>query len=454
MKFLLPSLFIFLLFIARAHAASPGDVVINEIAWMGTTNYHGDEWMELYNNTEGPISLEGWVLGSTDGKPNISLGGVVSSGDFFLLERTDDTSVSDKQADQIYTGVLGNSGEHLELLDAQGNLIDNVNAWGKVLWEGFGGDNETKHTMERKDPKLAGSDHGNWATSADAGGTPKAQNSIYIVQNSPISDPPPSPSLPSPPAPPSESTATSTPQSSPPPPDGADGGSAAGQAQPATSTLVELPPPTYPSNIFINEIMPSPLGPDELEEWIEIINESDETADISEWQIKDTLGNISTYILGTIMPAKSFIVLSRPTTKITMNNDNDAIQLIRPDGELIQTVPYKKAPKGKSYVRSKGVWKWSSVPTPGSTNIVPAPPKQTGTIEDVKKVIKKTMTTNSNSATTTTNDSVVAPSSSSSLTVAIGNAAPQNQNTFVYIIAPLIALLSAAFVFLLKKRLS
>jgi len=153
MKFLLPSLFIFLLFIARAHAASPGDVVINEIAWMGTTNYHGDEWMELYNNTEGPISLEGWVLGSTDGKPNISLGGVVSSGDFFLLERTDDTSVSDKQADQIYTGVLGNSGEHLELLDAQGNLIDNVNAWGKVLWEGFGGDNETKHTMERKDPK-------------------------------------------------------------------------------------------------------------------------------------------------------------------------------------------------------------------------------------------------------------------------------------------------------------
>lgn len=446
MKFLLPSLFIFLLFIARAHAASPGDVVINEIAWMGTTNYHGDEWVELYNNTEGPISLEGWILGSTDGKPNISLGGVVSSGDFFLLERTDDTSVSDKQADQIYTGVLGNSGEHLELLDAQGNLIDNVNAWGKVLWEGFGGDNEAKHTMERKDPKLAGSDPGNWATSADVGGTPKAQNSIYVVQNSQISDPLPPPSPPSPPTPPSEPTATSTPQSSQ--------KLAAGQAQPATSTPVELPPPTYPSNIFINEIMPSPLGPDELEEWIEIINENDESADISEWQIKDTLGAINVYILGTTMPAKSFIVLSRPTTKITMNNDNDAIQLIRPDGELIQTVPYKKAPKGKSYVRSKGAWKWSSVPTPGSTNIVPAPPKQTGTIEDVKKIIKKTMTNNSNSTTTTTNNSVIAPSSSSSLTAAIGNAAPQNQNTFVYIIAPLIALLSAAFVFLLKKRLS
>ena len=201
--------------------------------------------------------------------------------------------------------------------------------------------------------------------------------------------------------------------------------------------------------------MPSPLGPDELEEWIEIINESDETADISQWQIKDTLGAINAYVLSATIPSKSFIVLSRPITQITMNNDNDAIQLIRPDGELIQTVPYKKAPKGKSYVRSKGVWKWSSVPTPGSANIVPAPPRQTGTIEDVKEVIRKTTTDNNDSAVaTTTVNAAATPSSSSSLTAAIGNAAPQNQNTFIYILASLIALISAAFVLLLKKLLS
>ena len=44
-----------------AHAASPGDVVINEVAWSGSVAAAADEWIELYNNTDQPIDLSGVV---------------------------------------------------------------------------------------------------------------------------------------------------------------------------------------------------------------------------------------------------------------------------------------------------------------------------------------------------------------------------------------------------------
>lgn len=170
-------------------------VVINEIAWMGTQANSTDEWIELYNNTEEEIDLSGWFLKATDGTPEIELTGIISPNDFYLLERTDDTTVSDIPADQIYTGALGNEGEELELWrkDEEGNLIlvDKVSCKkdteGNCL-EWFAGDNLTKQTMERI--KLSKSDFDNWANNNlitrngldvqnnPINGTPKAENSV------------------------------------------------------------------------------------------------------------------------------------------------------------------------------------------------------------------------------------------------------------------------------------
>ena len=138
-----------------------------------------------------------------------------------------------------------------------------------------------------------------------------------------------------------------------------------------------------------------------------------------------------------------------------MNNNNDAIQLIRPDGELIQTVTYQKAPKGKSYVRVKGVWGWSAVPTPGSANILPIPPKKTGTIRDVKKIVKKITANNTgDSAVTNARDnSAVGTSSPLTASVRETTSIKSSPNLTVFI-ASLIAFLSAFFIFLLKRRLS
>ncbi|MBA7599010.1 hypothetical protein ES703_06037 [subsurface metagenome] len=122
-------------------AANPSDVLINEIAWMGTKTSYNDEWIELYNNTNSPINLEGWAL------KGVALTGTIKASGFYLLERTDDNSVPDIPADQIYTGALNNKCETLELYDSSGKLIDSV-----ICQDGWlAGDNSTKQTMERKD---------------------------------------------------------------------------------------------------------------------------------------------------------------------------------------------------------------------------------------------------------------------------------------------------------------
>lgn len=151
-------------------------VIINEIAWMGTEVSFNNEWLELFNNTNQDIDLTGWILRAVDGIPEINLKGVILAKNFYLLERTDDNTVPEVTSDQIYTGALGNSGEDFKFFDNLGKLIDSVTC--EDGW--FSGDNETKQTMERKNPLLLGNNSENWATSQDPGGTPKNQNSQFV----------------------------------------------------------------------------------------------------------------------------------------------------------------------------------------------------------------------------------------------------------------------------------
>jgi len=100
-KFFRPFLVLLAIF-AGGEAFAIREVVISEIAWMGTAASTSDEWIELRNTASQVIDLTGWTLRSADGTPTITLTGSIQANDFFLLERTDDTSTS-VAADQIQT---------------------------------------------------------------------------------------------------------------------------------------------------------------------------------------------------------------------------------------------------------------------------------------------------------------------------------------------------------------
>ncbi len=168
-----PAVFILGIAVLAMPMAAFASVVINEIAWMGTINLANDEWIELYNNGDSDINLEGWILIAADGTPNINFSNatnkIIPAGDFFLLERTDDTSVPDIPADLIYTGALLDSGENLIIKDNNGNVINAVDASGG--WPA--GDKITRQTMQW-----------NGAIWITATATPKAANANASSQSS------------------------------------------------------------------------------------------------------------------------------------------------------------------------------------------------------------------------------------------------------------------------------
>jgi hypothetical protein len=127
-------------------------VIINEIAWGGTASDAADQWVELFNITDQPINLTGWSLIALDGQLSVTLTGVINAEDYFLLERTDDNTVSDIPADVIYTGAMDQSGEVLQLLDVAGNLVDTANLAGGPWPAGSLGPGN--YSMERADPAL------------------------------------------------------------------------------------------------------------------------------------------------------------------------------------------------------------------------------------------------------------------------------------------------------------
>ena len=140
-------------------------LIMNEVAWMGTSEQWQNEWIELYNEEDRTINLKGWILKNQNENLLIQLQGSIEPFSYFLLERTDDSTLPEIEADQIYKGNLNNRGEYLILLNENGETIDELDC--SLGWPA--GDNEAKRTMERKNDS--------WQTSFVTGGTPKKANS-------------------------------------------------------------------------------------------------------------------------------------------------------------------------------------------------------------------------------------------------------------------------------------
>ena len=134
------------------HTVSEGDIVINELMWMGAFGDKRDEWIELRNMTDREIDLSGFRIEGAGqgggGHIQIPRGYSIEAGGYFLItrEKWNKTAIgldSDLDKDEGYTHVSGmglqNGGEKLVLQDAEKNAIDVAWKNNKMWPDGFDG---------------------------------------------------------------------------------------------------------------------------------------------------------------------------------------------------------------------------------------------------------------------------------------------------------------------------
>jgi len=111
----------------------PGHVVISEL-YIDAYNDTGSEWIELYNPTNRPVNISGWILNISDGT-NIVLpvGSIISPHGFFLITDTGwDTFKDNKSwpsADYQASMDLNDVEGWVILKNSAGHAVDTV-GWG------------------------------------------------------------------------------------------------------------------------------------------------------------------------------------------------------------------------------------------------------------------------------------------------------------------------------------
>ncbi len=284
---------------SQGSLAAKNRVILNEIAWMGTTSSASDEWIELKNISGTEIDLTGWQLldKNQDIKIIFPKGAKLLFNGFFLLERTNDETVTGKAADLIYTGGLSNTNEALYLFDGSCQLQDEVLT--SSNWPA--GNNSSKRTMERKSDL-------SWQTSFNPGGTPKSENSLGYVETP---------------------TYISSGEGS------------------------NSPLPTY-LKILISEIQIFPAG----ERFIELYNPNNQNIDLTDWYIqrKTATGTSwnslvsSTKFIGKSIQQQDYFLIARTATlnpDILLGNltlsENNVILLKNPNQEIVDKVGWGQA---------------------------------------------------------------------------------------------------------------
>jgi hypothetical protein len=149
-------------------------VLLSEIAWMGTDAGANNEWIEIYNFDTSPADLTGWTLTSADGSIAIILEGILQPHAVGVLERTDDTTLPGVTALLTYTGALANGGTTLTLKDENGAVSDQ--AVGGSDWEAVGGSNE----IPKKTPQRTRT--GTWITASPTPGAENSETNEVVTQ--------------------------------------------------------------------------------------------------------------------------------------------------------------------------------------------------------------------------------------------------------------------------------
>lgn len=189
----------------KGGSVSHGDIIINEIMWMGSGKSKSDEWIELRNMTDREIDLTDFVIMKYDSTstyaPMVTLPvAKIGARGYFLIANyapgDEQSQLKDTVIPDFVTTGMDLSDTHLQLLltDNLGNPLDTAWDYDNDLsaGEGEGLLDETAgkyYSMERTSIPGKGDDPLNWYTCIDAAsgsdffiagadvrGTPGAQN--------------------------------------------------------------------------------------------------------------------------------------------------------------------------------------------------------------------------------------------------------------------------------------
>ncbi len=333
---------------ATVTATAPASltILINEIGWSGTAASSSDEWIELYNASNFVIDFDaGWKLISTDGGIDITLTGTIADGDYYLLERTDDNTISDISADLIYSGSLSNDGEYLKLLAPDGSVVDTANNDGGSWSAGSASPNYG--SMERNGTTADKTSA--WFTNTGAvrngldaegnaiNGTPKESNWAITV------------------------TATASPY--------------------PTRTLIPLTPtPTsYPyQSIVLNEVLPRP-GHDwngdgvvnTNDEFIEIINRGNGAINLGNWKLQIVSDSSVFPFPNFTLPAGERVAIFGSISHLHLSDGGDTLRLLKNNNQIADVLTYtvvKAADYSWCRFPEHGFWNTDCFPTPNEEN--------------------------------------------------------------------------------------
>lgn len=408
---------------------TPPSVVINELAWAGSSASSQDEWIELKNTTQEEINLSGWQIQVDNPGTDYTItipsesSSLIKSRGFFLIAKFKADNIKSAlnvEADLNLEGIgfgITNSSFIITLWNDAGDKTDE--AWdGSTPEIGYRHSASGSASIERCDVLADGRLPANWQQSIDSVnfddlgsdiinyGTPGAENSV-------ITEPPTIESI-------SPNSAETDSQLQIESITGTNFGEnpivqlklngqviTANDINVASSTLIDSgqfdldsaelgkwdlvitnpdgqtatlpqaveitePPPQYDltTTVRINEIYPQP-NTTSNDEFIELYNFGDKVINLTGWQLDDIRGGGSNphTFSGIIINSKSFVTIYKPASKLTLNDNGDSVYLLQPNGFVLDQTSYENASKGKTLSRFPEGWKWTETPTPNGINV-------------------------------------------------------------------------------------
>ena len=401
---------------ARAQTTPSSNVFISEINWAGSSLSQADEWIELYNASGASVDLSGWVLtGSASSGEALAIaeGTVIEPESTLLIANyalgNEKTSLTVDPHLTTASLSLSNSAQEIILADADGTIIDQVGDGGgpeagstnpitsmqrdlvNKTWS------STTQSLGLNDPAQLGTPGTVPSTSTQSSSVeetevveeieamPKGEVAIELTPDQLAT----CSAMFLPPITTSEPTAadaasvqedqTSFELTIPDTTalmDEAENNAAANETSDEEKTdedvaeevVLEAPTSYAPGSVVINEFV---SDPQDGEEWVELLNVSSETIDLSGWILVEGSGKETT-LADFELAAGDYTVVS--PIKGNLNNGGDTITVFDASGGQIDSLTYGDEPqapkKGESLSRSvHGEWV-ATDPTPGRTNVL------------------------------------------------------------------------------------